>query len=307
MDIRTDLAIELHADAVKESKNNNSDGIEVSKEKYPFCELTRIKVIDKSGEEILCKPKGNYITLEFGRVGVSETEKFCSVCDILKTELTNLLYGINGGLPKKILIVGLGNADITADALGPLTIKSVVVTGHLERISSELFESFGGIAITALSTGVMAQTGMESAEIIKSITDRTEPDAVIVIDALASNSMSRLGCTLQLADTGICPGSGIGNNRDALNRETLGVPVISVGVPTMVEIAAIAADAFEKAGANTLSLGRIRDILGEDGKVLVTPKDCGIMIADVAKLIGFAIDKALISDIDYQEIARLVN
>lgn len=307
MDIRTDLAIELHAKAVSELKGNDIDGIEIEEKKFNEYKLTRIKIINEKGEKILGKPIGNYVTVEFGRVTAAETDKFINISKCLECEIKQMVLDKCKVLPKKVLISGLGNADITADSLGPLTIKNIVVTRHLKKLSSELFESFGNVEIMAISMGVMAQTGMESADILKSIVDRMKPEAVIVIDALASNMLSRLASAIQIADTGICPGSGIGNSRAEIDSKTLGVPVISVGVPTMVEIATLVGDVAYRLGNKSITSQTVRNALGQESLSLVTPKDSAIMICDIAKMIGFAIDKVFIKDLEFEEIARLVN
>ncbi len=303
MDIRTDLALELRNDIV-EKKKRKLDDVDFSESTEGECKLTKIRIGKESEELVGCRA-GNYVTVEFQHFGAAETEKFNFLCEILTRELTSLVTTKMKSFPKKVLVACLGNADISADALGPLTAKSLIVTGHLKRLDAELFESFGAVELTSLSLGVMAQTGIESADIIKSVVKQIKPEAVIAVDALSSRELSRLASTLQLSDAGICPGSGIGNFRAALNESTLGVPVFSIGVPTMVEISALVSDALTLLGLSCE--GSIREKLGENGRLLVAPKDSAIIIADLAKLIGFAIDKTFINDLDYSEIARLVN
>ena len=303
MDIRTDLALELRDGAIKNDKEKLCD-VDFSENVEGDCKITKIKIGEKS-EPLLGCPAGNYVTVEFPHFGAAETEKFDFLCTILTRELTALIKGKTKKLPRRVLVACLGNADISADALGPLTAKSLIVTGHLKKLDSGLFESFGGVELCALSLGVMAQTGIESADIIKSVVAKTSPEAVIAVDALSSRELSRLASTLQLSDAGICPGSGIGNKRAALDERTLGVPVFSIGVPTMVEISALVTDALGLLGLSCE--GSVRERLGKNGRLLVAPKDSAIIIADLAKLIGFAIDKTFISDLDYSEIARLTS
>ncbi len=303
MDIRTDLALELRDSIIKKEKRVLED-VDFAESVEGECKITKIRIGEESQEAVGCAA-GNYVTLEFSHFGAAETEKFNFLCEILTRELSALVTGKTKRFPKKVLVACLGNADISADALGPLAAKSLIVTGHLKKLDQELFESFGGVELTALSLGVMAQTGIESADIIKSVVGRIKPDAVIAVDALSSRELSRLASTLQLSDAGICPGSGIGNFRAALNEHTLGVPVFSIGVPTMVEISALVCDALK-----LLSLpceSNVRERLGKNGRLLVAPKDSAVIISDLAKLIGFAIDKTFIKDLDYSEIARLVN
>ncbi len=303
MDIRTDLALELRDGAIK-NECSQLEGTELSESTEGGCKLTKIHV-DGKGAGVLGCPAGNYVTVEFPRFGAADTEKFNFLCEILTRELCALISGKLASPVKKVLVACLGNADISADALGPLTAKSLIITGHLKALDTELFESFGGVELTALSLGVMAQTGIESADIMKSVVAKTRPDAVIAVDALSSRELSRLASTLQLSDAGISPGAGVGNFRTSLNEKTLGVPVFSIGVPTMVEISALVCDALAILGLD--GGDDVRRKLGENGRLLVAPKDSAVIIADLAKLIGFAIDKAFIKDLDYSEIARLVN
>lgn len=303
MDIRTDLALELRDGAIKNKKSKLED-VDFAESVEGECKITKIRIGEESKDAVGCAA-GNYVTVEFSRFGAADTDRFAFLCEILVRELSVLISEKTESFPKKVLVACLGNADISADALGPLTAKSLIVTGHLKKLDKELFESFGGVELTALSLGVMAQTGIESADIIKSVVAKTKPEAVIAVDALSSRELSRLASTLQLSDAGICPGSGIGNCRAVLNEHTLGVPVFSIGVPTMVEISALVCDALKM-----LSLtceGSIRERLGKNGKLLVAPKDSAVIIADLAKLIGFAIDKTFINDLDYSEIARLTS
>ena len=304
MDVRTDLALELRDRAVKNSKKK-IDGIDCYTCREHDCEINKILIKNKTGAKLIGRPMGRYITFEFGRVGVADTEKFTDICEIIVKELTEMIENKCPVFPKRVLVACLGNADISADALGPLTSKSIIVTSHLKTVCPSLFESFGNVELMSLSLGVMAQTGLESAEIIKSVAQSVKPDIIIAVDALASSELSRLACTLQISDTGISPGSGIGNFRNSLNESSLGLPVFSIGVPTMVEISSLVSNALK-----LLEIEPRKDLvsaLGKNGKLLVTPKDCAIIIADLAKLIGFAINKTFIKDLDYEEIARLVN
>ena len=303
MDIRTDLALEMRDKAIKNDKKELDD-VDFTESTEGEFKITKIK-IGKNSESFLGCGAGSYVTLEFSRFKAADTDRFYLLCELLTRELSYLIRGKSKRFPKKILVACLGNADISADALGPLTAKSLIVTGHLKKLDAELFKSFGSVELTALSLGVMAQTGIESADIIKSVVAKTCPEAVIAVDALSSRELSRLACTLQLSDAGICPGSGIGNHRAALNEATLGVPVFSIGVPTMVEISALVCDALETLGLSWD--GNVRQRLGENGRLLVAPKDSAIIIADLAKLIGFAIDRTFLYGLDYGEIARLTS
>ncbi|MEG1396310.1 MAG: GPR endopeptidase, partial [Oscillospiraceae bacterium] len=187
---------------------------------------------------------------------------------------------------------------ITPDAVGPLALGKTLVTRHL---ITQLPEHFGGFRpVSAVAAGVLGTTGMESGEVTAALVAKTAPAAVIVVDALASRSISRLCTTLQIADTGITPGSGVGNHRGTLNRETLGVPVIAIGVPTVVDGGTLALDLLEEAGQGDLdptSLG------GIGGDLFVTPRDIDVRVADAAKVIGYGISLALNPHLTVEDIA----
>ncbi len=286
-EIQTDLAVEqreqflgtqTEVEGVVLEKKQNKNGIVI----------TKIEILNEKGSLAMKKPKGKYLTLEFFEDTTEE-----AVAAAVEKLLGQLL-------PKKIetvLIVGLGNADMTADALGPETVEKLTVTRALS-------EQKTGMA--AIAPGVMAQTGMESAEIIAGVCEMIKPEAVIVIDALAARSSLRLGKTIQMTDTGIQPGSGIGNRRQALNEETLGIPVIAIGVPTVVSAASIVCDAFQamdEVFAGQQMLGSL-DEMGEEekrqlvmelmlpriGNLYVAPKDMDTMVLQMSRLLSGVLD-----------------
>lgn len=286
MNFRTDLAIERH----ETLKENEIEGIETEIFKQSKVKITKIKVTDDKGSEKIGKPKGTYITAEIPpltKYNDSESE----ITEILGKELMNLL-------PKNgtVLTVGLGNNNITPDALGPLSCEMILATRH---ISGELADcaGLGSLRPSAVfSTGVLGQTGVESSEIIKGLVQLLEPCAVIVIDALAARRLSRLGCTVQMSDTGIIPGSGVGNRRNAVNSDTLGVPVISIGVPTVVDALTL---------ANDLSQGNIEEN-DESRNMIITPREIDLVISRAARLVAMSVNKALQPHISTDEMMTLV-
>ncbi|MDD4797432.1 MAG: GPR endopeptidase, partial [Eubacteriales bacterium] len=209
-----------------------------------------------------------------------------------------------------ILVIGLGNWDITPDSLGPRAVGQIMVTRHLmQMIPDQIDERVR--ALCALSPGVLGITGIETAEIIRGVVERVKPDILIAIDALAARSISRLGTTVQLSDAGIHPGSGVGNHRMALNRETLGVPVLSIGVPLVVYAGTIARDVIENLGGMR-DTQRIDDAIeqvlhGTDTEMMVTPKDVDQLVEDTARMVATGINLMVHRGVTIDEIARFMH
>jgi len=197
--------------------------------------------------------------------------------------------------------VGLGNAAMTPDAIGPLAADSILVTRHLIAAQPRHFSGFRPVAVQR--TGVLGSTGIESAEAVRALVSQLRPAAVIAVDALASRRAGRVCSTIQLSSTGIIPGSGVGNHRTALNRETLGVPVVSIGVPTVVDSATLAADLLEEAGIHHIDEATLR---AGHGSLMVTPQDIDAQVRDLAKVIGYGINWAL-QDLEIEEINALLS
>jgi spore protease len=301
--IRTDLALEAHEFA------QNAGGVkgvtnEVSK--LGNITVTKVKILDDNGAKALGKPIGTYVTVETPGLCEAEGEVFENTLQTVAQELQDMIKNVKEGL---ILVAGLGNDTMTPDALGPRAIKSVLVTRHIAGELSKLegLESMRPVA--AIAPGVLGQTGVETGEIIKAMVQKIQPSAVIVVDALSSRRASRLGNTIQISDTGIIPGSGVGNNRFAINCESLGVPVISIGVPTVVDAATLVIDVLESAGipANQTDEKKIKDSIEPGGiSMFVTPRLVDLIIEHAAKLTGMAINKALHPSISSADIAMLV-
>lgn len=273
MEKRTDLALE----SFESKEKTKLDGVKVTEENG----ITVVEILDERGEEALGKPIGVYVTCQVPSF-INDTDIFDGRLQMISKVLTSLL-------PKQtdiILVAGLGNESITADALGPKTNKYVLATRHIidELKNSSGFENLKSVA--TVTTGVLGETGVETAEIIKGVVQEVKPSCVIVVDALASSSTERLGTTVQLSNTGISPGSGVGNHRHEISSSVLGVPVISVGIPTVVSTGIISKS-------------------GEDD-MFVTPREIDRITEQGAKLIGMSINVCLQKGIDEKDLFALV-
>ncbi len=295
MNKRTDLAIEAR-ELWRESAGETTElpGVIAREREENGVELTLVQILDARGEEALHKPAGNYITLDLTPVRRRLPDSFDRTAEVLADQLRGLLELERDA---SVLVVGLGNPAVTPDAIGPKTLEHLLVTRHLVTRMPEHFASFRPVC--ALSPGVLGTTGLESVEVVRGAVAHARPDRVIVIDALAAWNPERLCATVQLADTGIVPGSGVGNSREAFDRESLGIPVISIGVPTVVEAKTLVADLLERSGAEA-DLGRFASDL------IVTPTDIDANLRDLSRLIGCAINLALHDSLTAEEISYYV-
>lgn len=293
---RTDLALEAKElwteSAEKETKLEGVRARDSLREGY---QVTTVDILDEQGASSLGKPVGSYVTVQLDALARREEDAFGRAARAIAAELNGLLK-----LPEEAtcLVVGLGNRAITPDAIGPGVADHTMVTRHLVEQAPEHFGSFRPVA--ALAAGVLGTTGVESGELVKAVAEKIRPGYIIAVDALASRSMDRVCTTVQLANTGIVPGSGVGNHRAALNRETLGVPVIAVGVPTVVDAGTLAADILAEAGQEGLDP---EALAGAGDGLMVTPRDIDQRVADLVKVIGYGINLALqpgltIEDVD---------
>ena len=294
---RTDLALEAR-ELWQESagKTTRLPGVKARETKLQGYPLTRVDILDEAGEQALGKPVGSYRTLDLTAFWQRGDGFFDRAVQAAGQQLRELLP-VQG----TVLVAGLGNRAMTPDAVGPLAADSVLVTRHLLSAQPKQFSGFRAVA--ALLPGVLGTTGIEAAEAVLSLTERLQPAAVIAVDALASRRTERVCAALQLSDSGIVPGSGVGNHRAALNRDTLGVPVIAVGVPTVVDAATLAADLLEAAGIGDIDPERLRS--GQQG-LMVTPRDIDLQVRELGKVIGYAINWAL-QDLEIEEINALLS
>lgn len=250
-EIRTDLALEMREQFTEDDVEVKGVALEEH-----FCEngkirVTRVEILDEHGAEVMKKPIGTYITIEAAKLLAGDADERRKVSEEVGRQL-RLLCGQRK--LRQLLVTGLGNREVTPDSLGPLVTDRLFVTRHLLREYGDGFlneqlqkeKNEAEVALSAVSPGVMGQTGMEAAEIIQGIVKQIEPDMVLVVDALAARSVERLNTTVQLTDTGICPGAGIGNHRKSLNEESIGCPVIAIGVPTVVDAVTIVRDSMEE-------------------------------------------------------------
>ena len=273
---RTDLAMEAREiwqeGTGKTTALSGVRAVDYRREGWP---ATRVEILDQRGAEALGKPVGTYLTLDLGEYWDRPPEGFARAVEALAEELRGLLPAEG-----PVFVAGLGNGAMTPDALGPQVVEHLLVTRHLGEVLPDFRP------VSAAAAGVLGTTGMEAAEWVRALGKQVEAGAVIVVDALAARGLRRVCSTIQAADTGIIPGSGVGNRRLALNRETMGVPVISLGVPTVVDAATLALDLLRDSGC------RPPETLG-GGSLFVTPKDVDIRVRDLARIIGYGIDLAL--------------
>lgn len=290
MAFRTDLAVE----AIENHKTAAAlPHVRQSDRTLEGFAVHEVRILSEDAAREIGKPQGRYLTLELDALIRREEDAFPRACKTLSTLLRELLPHPNDG---PVLIAGLGNRMITPDAIGPQTADHVIATRHLVAQSPAIFADWR--PVSALAPGVLGQTGVETGEVICGVLDRVRPAAVIAVDALAAGRLSRLLRTVQLADTGITPGAGVGNARAALNEETLGVPVIAVGVPTVVDGATLAHEISSQLGQPACEA---LDDLSQP--VMITTRDIDREVADISRMIGYAVNMALhphlsVADID---------
>ena len=284
---RTDLAVEsfpggkgLPREAEYSAENTGSFTIE------------RMKLSKESGKAF-GKPAGNYTTISFGKISELSDREFSSLGGLISSELAVYTKRATGKSPGKelgVLVAGLGNSGMTPDAVGPGTVARLNATSHLKKADPELFGRLGCSRLSAVAPGVLGQTGIETSELVRGAVESVHPDVVIAIDALAAGSCGRLFSTVQLSDSGIFPGSGIGNRRSELSLSSLGVPVIALGVPTVVDSSTLVLDALERAGFHDI-LESLTSVLESGKSYFVAPKECDMLIKSLCRLFASAINR----------------
>ena len=310
INFNTDMADERR-DIYRKANNieNNIEGIETEEQEVnDKIKISRVKIINEKGAEAIGKPIGNYITVDIKKLKIADNDEIQKASESVTEELRKL---IDEHTDKKgdILIVGLGNTYVTPDSLGPKVVKDMDITRHLLKYAPEYIDPETR-PVTAIAPGVLGTTGIETMEIIKGIVDNIKPKLIIVIDSLSSKSIERISSTVQIADTGIVPGAGVGNARNEISQRTLGIPVIAIGVPMVVEAATIAADSIDlfieklqqEAKSNDY-LNELRNVdkyemirealIPKDYNLIVTPKEIDDLIENMKDVIARGINFAI--------------
>ena len=307
---RTDLATERRDIYQKVSKQvGEIDGIESTKEEVnENIKVERVKITNENGEKAIGKPVGNYITIDIKKLKIAMEEEIEQSANTLSNELKKILDE-HVDKQGEILVVGLGNIYVTPDSLGPKVINEIDVTRHIINYLPQYVDK-GTRMVSAIAPGVLGTTGIETVEILKGIVDNIHPKLVIVIDALASRSIERISSTIQISDTGIVPGAGVGNTRSEISIKTLGIPVIAIGIPTVVETAVLVNDSLDlfieklqdEAKSNDY-LNKLKEednyeeikeaLMPKDYNLIVTPKEIDELIENMKEVVAIGINNSL--------------
>ena len=306
---RTDLASERRDIYQRANKLEEIEGIETTKEEISEnIKVERVQITNKNGEQAIGKPIGNYITIDVKKLKIATEEEIQKASEVVTSELKSLIDK-HVQKQEEILVVGLGNVYVTPDSLGPKVINEIDVTRHLINYLPQYVEE-GTRPVCAVAPGVLGTTGIETMEILKGIVDNTKPKLVIVIDALASRSIDRISSTIQISDTGIVPGAGVGNTRKEISQETLGIPVIAIGIPTVVDLATIVSDGIDifigKLQEDAKSNDNLNKLREEDNyeevkealnvgdyNMIVTPKEIDDLIENMKDIVARGINFAV--------------
>ncbi|MCR6513509.1 MULTISPECIES: GPR endopeptidase [Clostridium] len=323
INVRTDLAVEANEDYKKVHKRE-IDGVIINEEEGESAKITEVKITNQEGSVKLGKPIGNYITIDMPELTMYDGDIMDDVSEIVGKYIRKL---VDMDSEKTGLVVGLGNRQVTPDALGPKVTDSIMVTRHLKEVMPEAIDD-DVRPVCTIAPGVLGITGIETVEIIKALVEKIHPDFVICIDALASRKIQRVNRSIQISDTGISPGAGVGNHRLEINENSLGVKVIAIGVPTVVHAATIANDSIDLVIDNLASYANkdsefyklltkidkeeksilIKEILNPFiGDLIVTPKEVDYVIDSLAKIIAVGINIAIQPNLDLEEINKFTN
>lgn len=320
---RTDLALEAH-EAI--TRTEELPGVDVEKDGDTEIIINRVAITTPQAAAKMGKEMGNYVTLEVPGLRKKNTALQDKVIRVFYKELRRIM-NLNGSGKENILVIGLGNWNVTPDALGPRVVRELFITRHVLELKPEILGE-GYRPVCAVAPGVLGITGIETGEIIRGIVERVRPDLVVAIDALAARQMDRLATTLQVADTGVVPGSGVGNRRLGINRQTMGVPVYAIGIPTVVDAITIAGNSMEQLAENMkkespqgnafanvvqrMDWGERKEVIREvlepfTGGLIVTPKEVDVLIEDISLVIAASLDAAFHPKIAREEEARGAN
>lgn len=291
LEIRTDLALEKCKDeknSLGKTRNTVINGVNATYTEINAEEAKR-----------LGKTAGRYVTADIGRIWESDAARFTAVGEAMAAIIRTFIKDINGC----VLVAGLGNMGVTADSVGPRVTKKLLVTDHIKTLDPSLFNEVGFGDVAAVSPGVMGQTGIESSLLVISAAKCCGASLVIAIDSLASHSLSRLGTTFQITDTGISPGSGVFNTRGGITKESAGIPVIAIGVPMVVDAETLALDLLSD-GKDTSDAEKL--LSGRGKSLFITPKETDVIAEKTASLIAYALNRALHSNITPDEMAEYI-
>ena len=306
---RTDLALERRDIFRKNNNLQEIDGIETeSKDIDQNLRVSRVKITNENGEQAIGKPIGNYITIDIKKLKIAEEEEIQKSAETLANELKDV---INKHIAFKddILVVGLGNLYVTPDSLGPKVINDIDVTRHIIKYLPQYIDE-NARPVSAISPGVLGTTGIETLEILEGIVQKIQPKLLIVIDALASRSIERISSTIQISDTGIVPGAGVGNTRKEISQRTLGIPVVAIGIPTVVESAVLVNDCLDLFIEKLQQEAKSNDYLNQlkdqdnyeeikealnptDYNMIVTPKEIDELIENMSSIVARGINMSL--------------
>ena len=308
MDFRTDLALERDEVYKKQNNLQQIDGVDIEDDVKDKVEISRIKITNEEGAKALNKPIGNYITLDVKQIKLADEERLEKIAEIVAGELRDTIAK-HVKETDDIMVVGLGNLYVTPDALGPKVVTEIEVTRHILEYMPKIMPE-DTRPVSAISPGVLGITGIETMEILKGVVDNVKPKLLIVIDALASRSIDRISSSIQIADTGIVPDAGVENKRKEISQSTLGIPVIAIGIPTVVDLATVTNECIdifieslqEKAMSNDY-LNKLKEkdnyeeikeaLVPKDYNMIVTPKEIDKLIENMSKIISKAINMAM--------------
>ena len=306
---RTDLALERRDIYKKINKLQEIDGVESTEEDVnENVKVSRVKITNQNGEQALGKPIGNYVTIDVKKLKLAGEEEIQKTSETVTNELRKII-DLHTDKQGDILVVGLGNIYVTPDSLGPKVINEIDVTRHIIKYLPQYIDE-GTRPVSAISPGVLGTTGIETVEILKGIVDNIQPKLLIVIDALASRSIERISSTIQISDTGIVPGAGVGNTRQEISQNTLGIPVVAIGIPTVVELATLVSDGIdifidrlqEKAESNEYlnklqqndKYEEVKEALNVgEYNMIVTPKEIDYLIENMKDIVARGINFAI--------------
>lgn len=290
---RTDLACEIVG------QNIGEEGAYWSEDEVGGFRVSRLRICTEQASKRLEKPIGNYVTVDCGKISSLGETAWDTLSNVLADELCGMAERLCGRAPDadfSVFVAGLGNAELTADAIGPKTVGLLTATRHLREHEGRLYREIGCSSLSALAPGVLGQTGIETLELLRGAVRYVKPDLVIVVDALAARSCERLAATVQISDAGIKPGSGVGNHRAAITKESLEVPVVVVGVPTVVNSSTLVWDALHNAGIEKIS-DPLRKVLENGRSFFVSPKESDVITEQFSRLLAASVSTAFTNGI----------